>query len=213
MTPQIAIMGRSRAFSGTAAAISQQFTDTFIRANANPMSLTASSGGTWVSGPGAEVDMQISSNVAQGTGAHSGAVVTKDNAGVAWTANDYTVTATGANAGTSQQWGIKCRIGASSSANGYLLYLDTTTTLTLYKVVDTGSLAFTAIGASYTITALNGTSDTIGLQVVGSTFTVFVNGLQQGTTRSDTTYTSGAPGMYDGNASGAAGSLKAFTVA
>lgn len=186
------------------AATAQSFSDTYSGATANPMSTSASGGGTWGLHPGAMVNMQTVGGTVQGTAVHSGSIVLKDNTGTAWTTNDYTVTATGKNSGTSQQWGVMARMASPSSGNGYLLYLDNTTTATLYKVVDTGTLAFTAIGASFTITALNGTTDTIALGVSGSTMTIYRNGTSQGT-RTDSTYTTGAPGIYDGNASGAAG--------
>lgn len=164
------------------------FTDTFVRADANPMSTTSSDGHTWTSGPGAMNDMQILTNsLCAGSSSSCGAVVATPTFG-----NDYTVTGT-AKTSTSSLWGV-CSRFQPSSASCYLLYLDAQTTLTLYKATDTGTIAFSALGASFTITQLNA-GDTIALQVSGTTLTVFRNGVSQGT-RTDSSYTSGQPGSY-----------------
>lgn len=198
-----------------AAAAGQAFTDTLSRADSSPMSTTASGGGTWTNHPGAMSNMQILSAGAQGTGVHSGALATKDNTGATWTTNDYTVKATGANSGTSQQWALLFRMQTGANANGYAAYLDDTTHISIYRIADTGTLAFTLVGSTYAITALNGTTDEVEVKAAGTVFTLFINGVQQtsgGSTRTDATYGSGVPGLYDGNASGAAGKVTGFKV-
>lgn len=172
----------------------QAFNDNFTRANANPMSTAASGGGTWVSGPGALIDMQINANNLEGTGAFSGCAVATADSAAAWTQADYTVTGT-IGVISALNIGLYCRL-QSASGSGYLLYLDDALTLDLYKVTDTGTLAFASLGTR-TITAVI-VGDTLGLKCAGGVFTIYKNGAAQGATISDSTYATGVPGAYSG---------------
>lgn len=83
---------------------------------------------------------------------------------------------------------------AGTDGSCYMAYVNNATTITVYKIVDTGSLAFTALGAAYTVTALVD-GNTITLTIVGTTLTLYVNDIAQGTTRTDSTYATGQPGF------------------
>lgn len=83
------------------------------------------------------------------------------------------------------------------NVNGYVLGVDSTTVLSIYRF-DNGT--GTRLGAAITVTTLAG-GENLELSVTGSTFTASVNGTPVGTTRTDTTYTSGAPGILSSSTS------------
>jgi len=168
------------------------FTDTFIRTDANPMSTTSSSGGTWTTGPGSLTDCIIDANRLAGTGFWSGAAV----ASPTFAANQYSeITLTNSTSQTFQ--GVYVRM-QSASAAGYLAFCDSDTAIFLYKMTDSGTVDFTTkLGATFTVSTLVA-GDVIRLSATGTSTTtleVFVNGISQGT-RTDSTspYTSGQPG-------------------
>lgn len=168
--------------------------DTFERADANPMSTTMSDGiSIWVSGPGGFSDCQINSGVLNRVITTSGATVSSPSFGASQLAKIVF-------AGTPNGCGVMCRMPPSSSA-GYLLYASANVTLQLYHRTDAGVL--TQIGSNINITAI-GAGDSISLKVTGTgvgtiTFEMYRNDVSIGTRTFATDpspYNSGQPGLY-----------------
>lgn len=166
------------------------FTDDFIRANADPMSDPAS-GGTWTPGAGGLNNPKILSNTLQASSGQTGANV----ATPAFAADQVATVTIGGS--SFQAFGPMVRSQGPTDASGYLAYLGSTTSVTVYRITDTGTLAFTSLG-SRSVSALS-VGDSIGLGIVGSTLTVYRNGIAQGATLTDATYASGRPGLYLGS--------------
>ena len=80
-----------------------------------------------------------------------------------------------------------------TSANGYFVYIASSTKLQVYKNVPSNIPV--QLGSDYTISALN-IGDAVSISVSGTTLTVYVNGTQQGSTITDSTYSSGQPAIY-----------------
>lgn len=171
------------------------FTDNFTRANANPMSTTASDGNTWTSGEGAFSDCQILLNSLEGTSGTSGCRVLTPTF-----ANNQSAEMTFAVGGAVTSMGIMVRVQGVGDGSGYLLFADSLTQLTIYKVTDSGSIGATPIGASYTVATML-VGDKIKLEATGTTTTTlkaYLNGVSIGTERTDSSspYTGGNPGTY-----------------
>jgi hypothetical protein len=101
--------------------------------------------------------------------------------------------------GGGQNGGPAVRIsGTGASATYYGLFCRAGNTAILYKV--NGSASYTNIGTFSTYAA----TDVAKLHVVGTTLTVYKNGVQDGSPVVDSDFASGAPGicMYDDPAAG-----------
>lgn len=167
-------------------------TDTFNRADSAPMSTTMSDGtSTWTSGPGALNNCDIFSNEIRGSGGTSGARVLTPT----FAANQYSVVTAGTD---NFAVGPAVRLASTTDADGYFAYPSSATSVTIYRIDDTGSIALTALGANVTITALTA-GETLGLGISGTTLTLYTNGISTGATRTDSTYSTGQPGIYCGN--------------
>lgn len=89
--------------------------------------------------------------------------------------------------------GIFSRLQSASNASGYFLELHNAgSELIMYRVDDTGSVAFVELGARFPVTI--SLPDTLKLTSSNSVHEVFWNGVSQGT-RIDATYTGGQPGL------------------
>lgn len=142
-----------------------------------------SHGGAWTSGAGSFIDLdQKAGGYCEGTGSHSMAYVSTPTF-----SDDHSATVTMKPAYITGP-AVRC-----SSSGAYYLWISNSTTMKIRHEDGTASSP-TTLGADYTVAALIA-GDTVTLKVVGSTFTVYVNGVQQGSTRSDSTYTTGSPGM------------------
>lgn len=167
-------------------------TDTFNRADSAPMSTTMSDGvSTWTSGPGALNNCDIFGNEIRGSGGFSGARVLSPT----FAANQYSQITAGTD---NFAVGPYVRMASTTDADGYFAYPSSATSVTIYRCDDTGSVAFTALGADVTITAL-AAGETLGLGISGTTLTLYTNGVSTGATRTDATYSTGQPGIYCGN--------------
>lgn len=163
-------------------------TDTFNRANANPLDSPMSDGvSTWISGPGALADVKINVNRIDATASTAGARVNAP----AFAANQSaTITLTG----TIGNQGVGVRSASSTDADGYLAFVANSTSIEVYRAADTGTMGFTLLGTAFTVTTLVD-GDTITLSANGTTLELFVNGVSQGT-RTDSTYSTGQPWVY-----------------
>lgn len=175
-----------------ASAASATATDTFNRANSSPMSTTMSDGtSTWTSGPGALNDCDIFGNEIRGSAGTSGARVLSPT----FAANQYSYVTAGTD---NLAVGPAVRLASTTDADGYFAYPSSATSVTFYRIDDTGSIALVALGANVTITAL-AAGETLGLGISGTTLTLYTNGVSTGATRTDATYSTGQPGIYCGN--------------
>lgn len=165
------------------------FVDTFDRADANPMTTTASDGvGVWTDGPGSLDPCKILGNfLATSTGDDSGCRVLSPG----FRANQ----AAEMIIGNVLAVGLMVRVQSPTDCSGYLMAVDDPTHISFYKVEDTGTLNFTQLGATETVPAI-GSLETVTFSIVGSTMYVYVNGASLGITRTDSTFTSGQPGTY-----------------
>lgn len=177
---------------GSASGPTLVFTDTFNRADADPMSTTASGGGTWTSGEGSFDDCVIVSNTLGGKGV-SGARVLTTNSGGSFN-NDQACYGTFAAAGVKEDKGVMTRITSTTIGAGYLAFADDSTHVQIYIVADAGSIVATPLGAAFTVTALVA-GDILGLSSVGTTHTAYINGVSIGS-RTDATLSSGSIGVY-----------------
>ncbi len=94
-----------------------------------------------------------------------------------------------------------------SSCNGYRVHIVSSTSVQVNKI--TAGTA-SQLGSNLTITGIS-VGDTIGIGIVGTganNITIYRNGVAQGTTFSDSTFTAGAPGIFD---FGSTGTLTTFT--
>jgi hypothetical protein len=176
------------------------FTDTFNRANSDPMSTTSSSGGTWEVGPGAMNNLKIVSN------ASIWAFAGDCGARVSLPAFGATQTATITKAGADMvRNGPMVRMATAGNGSGYLLYTSAANTLQFYKITDSGTLNYAQLGGNITLGSNLVAGDTVGLKASGgatTTLEAFVNGVSQGTTTdSSSAFTTGQPGLFiTGNA-------------
>lgn len=169
------------------AAVGATFTDTFIRADADPMSTTASGGGTWTSGPGTFQDCKILSNELRGAGAlgtENGArVLTPSFSG------DHSATVLSATPHTSV--GPMTRVQGTGDASGYVGLVVDATHVEIYKVTDTGTIAY-ALLANFIVAD---SSLEMTLASIGTTHELFLNGVSAGSVV-DATWSGGQPGIY-----------------
>jgi hypothetical protein len=181
-------------------------TDTFDRANSDPMSTSMSDGvSVWTSGPGALTDMKILSNQSTASSGSAGAIVSTP---ASWSANHYSQIVVGA---TIPGCGVYVRMQSTTSGSGYLLYVASITKLQIFKATDTGTMGFTQLGADITVsTIVNG--DTIKFSASGTTLEAFINGASQGT-RTDSTYSTGSPGIFSQDGGAGTGLINSFTAA
>lgn len=184
-----AVLGASRAASGPVTA-----TDNFNRANQDPMAgagLTMSDGvSVWVNGPGSTLTkMAIDTNVLTSTGSPASVVVSSPS----FAANQKSTITFGSGAAVTF-CGPTVHAN-TSNGNCYVALVDDTTHIIIYKLTDSGSIGYTSL-ATVVLGAALVVGDTLGLGINGTTLTVYVNGSAQGTTASDSSYTTGQPGIY-----------------
>lgn len=155
-------------------------------ANESPIS----EGGTWTSGPGAYIDINTSGGNAAASSAVGGWCAARYAAGAnadQW--SEIVVTAV-----ASTELGAMVRMQAGGTCGGYLALLDpTVATIRVYRVDDAGTLSFNLLGSALS-TAFPAVNDRYRLEARGSTLYIWHNFRLIGT-RTDTTYTSGAPGF------------------
>src|SRR5271157_508301 len=105
---------------------------------------------------------------------------------VSWSNDQYSEVTVGS--GTTGFAGPGVRLGATQ---GYIVSGISGGAATFYKLQLGG---YTSLGNFGTVTFTTG--DVLRLTVIGSTFTYYKNGVQQGSTISDTSFPSGFPGVY-----------------
>lgn len=165
------------------------FTDTFVRANANPMSNPGV--GTWTNGSANFGNLQITGNRCAGAGGsiNVARVATPGFGDV------QRATLTIYDTGISR--GVRVRMQSAANASGYMWQLgNDNVSLGMYKVDDTGGIGtYTQLGSTVTLGAPVSTGDTIGIFIDAlDNLYGYYNGALQLTT-SDGTYSGGAPGI------------------
>lgn len=166
------------------------FTDTFNRADSDPMTTNASDGiGVWTDGPGALNPCKIALNILSSSslGLDSGARVLYPP----FRADQSASMTIGTVAGV----GLMVRMHSSTNATGYLCAVDDSTHISIYRLVDVGFINYVLLGGTATVPTINAL-DTLTFTIVGDTMNVYVNGVSLGVTRQDGAYTSGQPGCY-----------------
>ena len=168
------------------------FSDSFSRADANPMSSPVS-GGTWTSGTTSWGNCRIVSNQLHGT---SGALVSFARMATPTFSANQKMTVTIAATGIAQ--GPMVRTTSSSNGSGYYAQIGAdNVSLGLYKVTDGGGNgSYTQIGSTYTLSGAIQIGDTIELGVSGTTLTVKHNGTTR-ITQTDADYSTGQPGVLN----------------
>lgn len=166
------------------------FSDNFNRPNENPLT------GGWTNGATGYNGLKVLNNEAV-------AITDSSNSCAYVTTPDFTPypnqSAT-ATMGSSTSFGVFVRL--SAGGNGYRLIMVNSTTMRV-AVINAGTAS--TLGADFTIAALTaGQSITLG--ITGTTLTVYVNGVSQGT-RTDSTHSTGSPGLYAFSAFGGATSF------
>lgn len=163
------------------------FNDTFTRADADPMSTTASDGHTWTKGPGALADPRIISNELNGNTGETGCRALTPT----FSGNQSSSMVVLANYGAI---GPMVRMQGVGDCSGYLLVASTATELSILKVTDTGTIAYSSIFTSGVTPTING-GDIIKLTISGTTLTAYLNGVSYGTVM-DATWSGGQPGIW-----------------
>lgn len=194
--------GRSRNFQPRVAytnSFSVSASDTFNRSDADPLATSPNmtgSSGVWTDGPGAWGACKIVAFGAIGSGGTADAA---KPASPTFPENQAaTITLTTGGLALS---GVATRMQAGANGSCYLAAIDTTTQISVYRVDDTGTLAFVLLGAAFTVATLVD-GDLVTLESSGTGHTLKINGASQGT-RSDSTYSAGQPAMvFFGFASG-----------
>ncbi len=169
--------------------------DNFTRANENP--IVGIVGCLWTNGITGYNSMELNSNIARSTvAAIGGAIVTTPDF-TAYPNHSATVTL-----GTNNQ-SPGCFVRMTVSGNGYRLNYNSGSSVRISLI--TAGVA-SAIGADFGVSApANGV--TLKLEVNGTTLTAYRNGVSLGS-RTDSTYSSGSPGMMTG---GTTPTLTAFS--
>lgn len=188
-------------------ALLAQIVDDFNRANDDPMTINASDGvGVWTSGPGTYNDCFIDSNALRGsTGSDNMARVQSPT----FIANQSASVTLAGFGGLLVGVGPAVRIKSITDGDCYFAAAASTTSISIYSVVDDGAtIVDTAIGAAFTVAALQ-TGDRIALTISGTTLELFVNEVSQGT-RTDATHSTGQPGIRMINNTGGANSFTAI---
>ncbi len=161
------------------------FTDGFTRSNEDPLS----DGGAWTNGITGYGNMRVNTNQATASTSNGLAIVTTPSfSSYANQSSTITLTSSTSN--------VAAILRYDTSGNGYVCYLNDPVTIRVYRVT---AAAGTQLGADFTITSVSG-GDTIGMSISGTTLTVYRNGVSQGT-RTDATWSTGAPGIYAGSSS------------
>lgn len=178
--------------------------DTFNRTSSNPMSTAASDGiSTWVDGPGSSDSCQVKSNQLAFVSGDGGAMISSPT----YSANQWAEVVCGVHA---VQYGPCVRIKSLTDMDCYWLYIANSTTLQLYAVDDNGAMNYpAAIGGNIGLGSPVVEGMVIRLEVSGSTFTIKTNGVAV-TTRTDSTYSTGQPGLILFNDSTGFGDVDTF---
>lgn len=166
-------------------------TDSFNRANADPISNPMSDGvSTWQSGNSTAVnDLQIQSNRAIPV---SGLSVKR--VGSPTFASDQEAVITMPSSPASAIIGPAVRIQGDTNASCYVAICDNGNTIIIYRLADTGSLGFTSLNSSGAVlTLLEG--DLISITAEGTTITAYQNGVQRAQAI-DATLSGGQPGVF-----------------
>lgn len=183
--------------------IPNTFVDSFDRADANPMTTTASDGvGVWTCGAGSMADTKISINILFGTtGTENGCRILSPN----FRANQSCSIIIG-NPATI---GVMVRVQSPTDPSGYLCGINDSTHIKFSKVVDTGSgFTYTDLSAELVVPAINAL-DVFTFRIIGNAMEAFVNGVSVGTATADGAFNSGNPGIYFYGLSGSAVSFSA----
>lgn len=181
--PQIGAIAGSRRRTGAAAS----FSDDFTRADANPISNPSSSGGTWgaITSTGIK-QIKILSNKARGS------LNTEQNlerVSSPTFANDQKAISTIGS--ITNYGGVAVRIQGSTDPNCYFAYVNSGGgQVLIYRGNPAGSTTQIA-----NITSTWSIGDILELRAVGTTITVYKNSSQLGS-YTDSTYSSGQPGLY-----------------
>lgn len=169
------LAGVDATLSGTGVSAAAYVTDSFDRANGGL-------GANWTTDSTSVGTPTITSNVmVSGT---DGQVALATYTGATFASNQYAQATFGSANGYQ---GVVCR--SNNSGNGYIAAAYSATNMAIYKLTS-GTRA--AIGTGFAVTAAN---KVIKLTCNGSTLELFVDGVSQGT-RTDSTYTTGYPGVY-----------------
>ena len=164
-----------------------------------------SEGGALIAGPGAYNNCQAASSNLRPSAINSNSAFYLNSPSIG--ADQYSQ-GTYAAATVTQFFGLYVRMASSTDADGYRAQCNTSTgDVTIGRRTDTGTLSTTALGSAYTSTGL-AENKVLRLEVSGSTFTLKIDGVQFGTTRSDSTYSSGQPGADCFSSSTAHNALK-----
>lgn len=177
----------------------QQSSDTFQRADVNPLAPG------WVKPTGFPVNdaLQLLSHAAQ---AQSGSDIAAGTYVGTWPANQYSEVAMGADPSSSNFLGPAVRMG--NGLNGYMAEvtgpINAGTTIHIVAYVGGTSTTLTTIGVTIN------TGDLVRIRAQGTTITVSVNGTDIGNV-TDSTVTSGAPGIFINNGSSGLGSVTSWS--
>lgn len=165
-------------------------TDDFNRANETPLS----GGGNWQDGPGAYGSVNLNTNKIRA--ATTGADVASRYGGTTFGNDQYSQAKMATLSGSGSRYiGVNVRIRLSTDGDSYsALYVQGSGVVELYDQSDTGSIGSTLIAS---ITSTFAVNDILKLEVIGTTsnLKVYKNGSQIGTTQSDSTWTTGQPGV------------------
>lgn len=184
-------------FPGSAVAT---FTDNFDRTASDPMSTTASGGGTWTSGPGLMGDCLIEYNLLRGATATDNAARVLSPV---FANNQSARIQLAESAANFVSTGPMVRIQSTTDGSGYVAAIESTTSIQVQRVTDNGStVAYADVGAAFTVATLV-VGDTVTLGISGSTLTLYINGVSQGTVP-DSTFSTGQPGVWFFNTIGIA---------
>ena len=172
-------------------------TDTFVRANANPMTTNCSDGvSIWFPGPGTWTNPQINNNncIVGTGGGDCGAMILSP----IFSADQIS---TFTRVSTAEYQGPLVRVQSSTTGSCYAAYtLGSSVNVNISKVTDNEiALTFVPLGATPIVINEIFTGDTIGLSATGTspvTLTLYHNGVMV-TTRTDSNspWTTGQPGM------------------
>jgi hypothetical protein len=157
------------------------FSDTFNRANEDPLS----GSGAWTSGITGFVGMKADTDTAVSTAGTSGFAFVSTPSFAAYPDQEATITLNASGLA-----GVGACVRILAAGTGYTVFITNTTTIQIT------ALGVGQLGANVTVPTLVA-GDTVGLRIVGSapaTLTLYVNGVSI-TTRTDSTYATGSPGI------------------
>ncbi len=173
-----------------AAPAATSFTDTFVRANENPLS----GGGNWTSPCGKAGTIELNSNQCDSV-TNNNSVAYLNTSALACSVNQQASVVI--NSAPSFQ-GVCVRIASASVCNGYMLAAASGGGFNLFKMTDNGSsVSFVSLGTFAVGISMGAT---IMLQASGTsttTLSIYYNGvLQTSFTDSSGPYTSGQTGIF-----------------